>query len=170
MGIYSYKLSFLQRSPRVWKDENDLYARTSRWYQFLNLCSYARTVHISKRSRRIIIRIRKFWFFTRSTEVPFDVIDYVDRYHWDVMGSVGFTAEGLGATDVTDVWYVRVFTKKSSTPISLFRFIGAGSRMTGWFGVILGGDTIVDFEGIQDCKSEEYAKLVARYTGSIYQG
>ena len=42
--------------------------------------------------------------------------------------------------------------------------------MTGWFGVILGGDTIVDFEGIQDSKSEKYAKLVAEYTGSMYKG
>ena len=80
------------------------------------------------------------------------------------------TAEGMGATDVTEVWYVRVFTKTSSAPISLFRFIGAGSRMTGWFGVILGGDTIVDFEGIQDSKSEKYAKLVAEYAGSMYKG
>jgi len=76
----------------------------------------------------------------------------------------------MGATDVTEVWYVRVFTKTSSAPISLFRFIGAGSRMTGWFGVILGGDTIVDFEGIQDSKSEKYAKLVAEYAGSMYKG
>ena len=86
------------------------------------------------------------------------------------MGSVGFTPDGLGATDVTEVWYVRVFTKISSTPISLFRFIGAGSRMTGWFGVILGGDSIVDFEGNQDSKSEKYAKLVAEYTGTTYKG
>jgi len=170
MSIYSYKLPSLQRSPRVWKDENNLYARTSRWYQFLNLCSYARTVHISKTNRRIVTHVRKFWMFTKSTEIPFDDVDFVDRDHWDVTGSVGFTADGLGALDVTEVWYVRIFTKKSPIPISLFRFIGAGSRMTGWFGVILGGDSIVDFEGFQDSKSENYAKLVAEYTGATYKG
>lgn len=169
MSIYSLKLPFLQRSPRIWKDEDNLYARTSRWYQFLNLYSYARTVHISKVNRKIFIRVRRFWFFTTSEEIPFEDIDFVDRDHWDVPTSVGFTAEGLSATDVTEVWYVRVFTKKSPTPISLFRFIGAGSRMTGWFGVLLGGDSIVDFEGFQDSKSENYAKLVAEYTGSGYK-
>ena len=170
MSIYSYKLPSLQRSPRVWKDENSLYARTSRWYQLLNFCSYSRTVQISKSNRTISIRVRKFWLFTKSTEIPFDKIEFVDRSHWDVTGSVGFTTEGLGALDVTEVWYVRVFTRITPSPISLFRFIGAGTRMTGWFSVLLGGDSIVDFEGFQDSKSETYAKLVAEYTGATYKG
>jgi len=169
MSVYSYKLPTLQRSPRVWKDANNLYARTSRWYQYLSLCSYARTVLVSKTNREIIIRVRTFWLFTKSTVIPFDQIDFIDRSHWDVMRSAGFTTEGLGATDVTAVYYVRVFTKTSAIPISLFRFIGAGLRMTGWFAVILGGDSIVDFEGLQDSKSEAYAKLVAEYTGSTYK-
>jgi hypothetical protein len=169
MSIYSYKLPFLQRSPRVWYDKDNLYARTSRWYQFLNACSYARTVQISKTEQKIFIRVRKFWFFTKISEISFGDIDYVDRTHWDVGQTYGLTSEGFGATDVTEVWYVRVFTNNSPTPISLFRFLGDGTRMTGWFGVIFGGDSVIDFEGIQDIKSERYAKLVAEYTGSIYK-
>jgi hypothetical protein len=165
MSIYSFKLPFLRRSPRVWSDENNLYAR-----QILNFCSYSRTVHISKIDRRISIRVRRFWIVTKFTEIPFDEIDFVDRYHWDVPRSIGFTADGLSATDAADVWYVRVFGKFSAAPISLFRFIGAGSRMTGWFGVICGGDRIVDFDGGQDAKSEMFARLVSEYTGAVYKG
>ncbi len=41
--------------------------------------------------------------------------------------------------------------------------------MTGWFGVIFGGDQVIDFEGVQDSKSEKYSKL-GEYTGSTYKG
>ncbi len=132
MSVYTLKLPFFQRSPRVWDDDNNLFARTSLWYQFLNLGSYCRTVHVSKTRRQITIKIRKFWFFTKSTIIRFDNIDYIDRSHWDSPDSFGLDTDGLCVTDVTEVWYVRIFTKDSALPINIFRFLGEGSRLTGW--------------------------------------
>ena len=140
------------------------------WFQFLNVFSYCRTVHVSKEERQTTIHIRKFWFFTTAKIIPFEKIEYVDRTHWDVPESVGLDADGLCANDVTEVWYVRIFTKDSALPVSLFRFYGEGSRLTGWFGVIFGGDSMIDAEGYQDVKSDRYAKLVAEYTGAKYVG
>ncbi len=120
-----------------------------------------------------MIHVRKFWFFLTKRVIPFEKIEYVDRTHWDVPYSVGLGVDdsgvaGLCVQDVEEVWYVRIFTKGEPLPISLFRFFGEGSRLTGWFGVIFGGDSIIDGEGYQDVKSERYAKLVAEYTGVKY--
>jgi hypothetical protein len=170
MSLYVLRLPFLQRSPRVWRDSSSLYARTSRWYQFLNLGSYCRTVQVAKTARQIIINVRRLWFLRTSTVVPFERIAYVERRHWDVVKSVGLTAEGFSALDATEVWYVRVILRDSADPINLFRFIGDGSRLMEWFGVVFGGYSIVDLEGMQEPKSEAYAKLVAEFTGVGYEG
>lgn len=170
MSLYVLRLPFLQRSPRVWRDSGNLYARTSRWYQFLNLGSYCRTVQVARTLRHVIIKVRRLWFLTRSTAVSFDRIAYIDRCHWDVVKSIGLTTEGFSATDVTEVWYVRAVLRDSAEPINLFRFIGDGSRLTGWFGVLFGGDSIVDLEGVQESKSGAYARLVAEFTGVEYKG
>jgi hypothetical protein len=171
MEPYILKSSFLQRSPRVWHDESNLYARTSRWYQFLNLFSYCRTVEVSKEKQQVIIRVRKFWFIANSTAIPFNKIEFVERYHWDVCtGEVGLTPNGFGSTSVTEVWYVRIIVKGIPLPVNLFRFLGTGSRIVGgWWQMIIGGLPF-DIEGRQDFKSESYAKLVAGYTGVAYRG
>jgi hypothetical protein len=55
-------------------------------------------------------------------------------------------------------------------PVNLFRFIGAGARIIGgWWQMIIGGLPF-DIEGMQDSKSDKYAKLVAEYTGVEYKG
>jgi len=171
MEPYILKSSFLQRSPRVWRDENNLFARTSRWYQILNLFSYCRTVQISKDKHEIVIRVRKFWLMISLTVIPFNKIESVARNHWDVCkGQIGITSDGIGATRVTEVWYVRIFVKGIPLPVNLFRFTGAGARIVGgWWQMIIGGLPF-DIEGMQDSKSESYGKLVAEYTGAEYKG
>lgn len=170
MSPYIIKSSFLQRSPRVWHDENNLYARTSRWYQFLNLFSYCRTVQISKENQQIIIHVRKLWFMKNSTVIPFSKIEFIERNHWDVCkGQIGLTPDGIGATRVSEVWYVRIVVKGIPLPVNLFRFIGTGSRIIdGWWQIILGGLPF-DIEGKQDFTSDSYARLVAEYTGAEYK-
>ena len=54
----------------------------------------------------------------RRTAVSFDRIAYIDRDHWDVVTSIGLTPEGLSATDVTEVWYVRAVLQDSAEPIN----------------------------------------------------
>ena len=85
-------------------------------------------------------------------------------------GQIGITSHGIGATRVTEVWYVRIFVKGVSLPVNIFRFTGSGARIVGgWWQMIIGGLPF-DIEGMQDSKSESYAKLVAEYTGAEYKG
>jgi hypothetical protein len=49
------------------------------------------------------------------------------------------------------------------------KILYCGNRLSGWVGVLLGGDRLVDFEGIQDDKSASYARLVAEYAGVTYK-
>ena len=107
----------------------------------------------------------------KSTIIPFDKIEFIERYHWDVCkGQIGFTQDGIGAVRVTEVWYVRIVVKGIPLPVNLFRFIGTGSRIIdGWWQVIFGWLPF-DIEGMQNSKSDEYAKLVSEYTGVEYKG
>jgi len=164
MSVYTLKLSCFQISPRIWADKNCLYARTSIIYRCLNLFFYSRTVRVDRVRKQIEITVTTFWFFKSKEYIEFSDIEYVDISKREVGESYGFTPDGLGAFDATEIYYVQVRRKSSPYPFSLFRFIGRGSRYTGWLGVLM-GDSIIDTEGWQEEKAYHYASLLSDFTG-----
>lgn len=166
----SATLPFLQISPKVWIKNGCLYAKTSKIYQVLNLFSYSRTVVIDKQNKYIDIIIRYLWVFFSKNRIPFSDIKYIDRKIREVAESIGLTADGIGAHDVSEVIYVQVFRKSTCDPVNLFRFVGDGARYTGLFGVFVGGDSPIDFIGKQNEKSKSYEKLVSEFTGAPLSG
>ena len=152
--ITSLKTPFLDTCPKVWANKNYLYARTSKFYRFLNLFFYSRTVVVDRVKKQIEINVKRFWFFTSKRSIPCNEIKYIDleRKEKNMFGLVhpqGFT----------ETWYVQVMRKNSSDPVILFTFKGDG-----------GGDgTAVvprDWVGMQYEKAFRYAELVSRYTGA----
>jgi len=164
MSVYTLKLPFLQISPKVWVEDNRLFATTSLFYQILNTFFYSRTVVVDKSAKVIEIVIKTFWFVKSSLQIPFNDLKYIDISHREVGEDFGVTSDGFGARDATEIFYVQVKTKSNPIPTNLFRFIGEGGRYTGWLGVLL-GDSAIDTEGLQREKAQSYAELVSKYTG-----
>ena len=156
MSIYSFQLSFLQTSPKVWENENQLFARTSLLYRVLNLFFYSRTVVVDRIKKHIEIKIKTFWFFTSRKYIPLDDIKCID-IEKRKKGGFGFTPE----QDIVDKLYVQVIRKKNQSPVKLFRFVGDGGEYDRW-----GGSLLFDVEGMHYEKALNYAKLVTKYTGS----
>jgi hypothetical protein len=164
MSVYTLKLPFLQISPKVWVEKERLYATTSLIYQILNTFFYSRTVVVDKNSKVIEIIKKTLWLFKSSERIPFTDLIFIDISQREVGEDFGYTPDGYGARDVTEIFYVQVKTKSNPIPTNLFRFIGDGGRYTGWFGVLL-GDSVIDTEGRQREKAQAYAELVSKYTG-----
>jgi hypothetical protein len=121
-------------------------------------------VIVDRRRKRIEIQVKTFWVWVSREYIPFHDIKYVDIAGREVGDSLGYTPDGFGAHDTTEIYYVQVIPKSSPYPKDLFRFIGEGGRNTGWLGVLMGGG-VVDCEGAQMEKAQAYAKLVSEYVG-----
>jgi hypothetical protein len=164
MSVYALKLSFLQTCPKVWVENNHLYARTSKLYRIFNTFFYSRTVIVDPSKRVIEIIIKTFWCIKSRESIPFDDLKYIDLSLREYESDYGMTPNGFGARDATEIYYVQVKTKSKSVPVNLFRFIGDGGRYTGWSGVLL-GDDVIDCEGQQHVKALRYAEQVSKFTG-----
>ena len=157
MSVKSLKLSFFQISPKVWTDENHVYARTSLFYRILNLFFYSRTVVVDRIQKRIEIEIRMCWFFTSKKDIAFNEIEYIDIEKMESTDRISL----IKPTWDSETWYVQV--KKTSAPYieNLFRFVGSGARDDYW-----GTFVTVDVEGMQYEKALRYAELVSKFTES----
>lgn len=155
----SLKSSFLDTCPKVWADNNHLYARTSMFYRVLNLFFYSRTVVVDRIKKYIEIKIKTFWFFTSKKYIPLDDIEYIDIQKRET-GNMGGLFQGIGTQDIVDKLYVQVIRKKSPHPVNLFRFVGD----PGYDNRI--GQYLIDTAGMQYEKALHYAELVAKYTAS----
>jgi hypothetical protein len=155
----SIKLPFLQTSPKIWSDKNNLYARTSKAYRFLTLFFYSRTVVADRIKKHIEIKIKTWWFFTSKKYIAFDDIKYIDLKKESNESDNIFALPRSAGT--TEIWYVQVIRKNTLYPENLFRFIGDGGADGYW-------DNIkwIDFVGMQYEKALNYAELVSTYTES----
>jgi len=52
-----------------------------------------------------------------------------------------------------------------SDRVKLFTFFGEGARETGWAGVLLGGDSLVDHAGDQEQASRQFLRMLKAFTG-----
>jgi hypothetical protein len=165
--IYSVKLALLQISPRVWVENNQLLARTSLIYQIFNTFFYSRTVVVDKKRKFIKIVRKTFWFYKSYDRILFDDLEYIDISHREVSENYGMTSEGIGAIDVTDIYYVQVKKKNNALPISLFRFIGNGEKYKGGLleRLFPKWNIGIDWVGYQREKAQIYADLISKYTG-----
>jgi hypothetical protein len=163
MSVYTARLPFLQTSPKVWVEDNRLFARTSLMYQILNIFSYSRKVVVDKKRKVIDIIIKTFWICKSYERIPFNDLMYIDISRREVGTEFGITPDGYDARDIIETFYVQVKTQSNPIPINLFRFTGDGGKYTGWFGVLL-GDSAIDFEGRQQEKALHYAEQVSEFT------
>ena len=154
MSVTSLKSSFFDTCPKVWFDKNYLYARTSKFYRFLNMFFYSRTVIVDRIKKNIEIKIKTVCFFTSKKYIPFNEIKHIDierreKGMFELTQTQGFT----------ETWDVQIIKINNLYPENLFRFIGDG-----------GGDgTAVmpyDIAGMQYEKALRYAELVSKYTES----
>lgn len=65
-------------TPRIWVEQHLFNARSNMVLQVLNLFSYSKYVVVDKRERVVTIRKKRFWFFSKVLEIPFEKIRSID--------------------------------------------------------------------------------------------
>ncbi|MBU1193041.1 MAG: hypothetical protein KKA36_09465 [Gammaproteobacteria bacterium] len=113
----------------------------------------------------ISLTVTRWWLFQKSTELSFDRVKGVLYGYQDFGTSWSINLFWVGRTDSVEMFVVGLALTDPEERLPLFTFFGEGSTETGWSGVILGGDSVVDFRGTQDHDSRGFVGLVCEAIG-----
>jgi hypothetical protein len=111
-------------------------------------------VVVDSNVRTVTITTRSWWFRTKTRVVPFERID-------DITSTAG--EQEVGWPSPIDTFERHVVTLELGRPyewVPLISFVGEGSKLTGWSGVMLFGDGLVDLRGDQAESSARFVVLL----------
>ena len=165
MSLFTMRAPWLNFGPRVEIGETRLMARTSWQLQALALFSYCRVVVVDRAAQSIDVRRRVLWILRSVRRYPFDTFDHINYEYGSIGTFWGLTASGVRSLDRFELFTVQLVAKRPEQTLELFSFAGDGAATTGLSGVILAGDSPVDFEGDQEDQSRGYVELLAEFTG-----
>ena len=157
MSLYRVTSSFLSLKPRIWREGGRIRLRTGLLLQALSLFSWRRRVTIDPGAQTVTVETRYLWGLQRRRAVPFSSVEYIDYGFGSLMTGWSLWS---GTTDQVESFSVALVLKGSGERVTLAKFRGEGSRMTGWSGVLLGGDDLVDWSGDQEEASRSFVRTL----------
>lgn len=113
----------------------------------------------------IRLSVTRWWLAREVRELSFDRVRGILYTYKDFGTSWGVSPFWMGRTDSVEIFSVALALSGPEEQLPLFDFFGEGSTETGLSGVILGGDSILDFRGSQSADSKYFARLLVRATG-----
>ena len=93
-----------------------------------------------------------------------DEIAYIDYGFSAIETDWGWTGRGFGAHDQLESYSISLVTYSGNKHF-ICAFRGEGSVCTGWTGILLGDDSVMDFSGTQDGESRQLANYIASLIG-----
>ena len=164
MSLHTWNVGFLSIKPKIWMEDEVLFGRTSFIVQMLSLFSYCRFLRLSSRERTLELQVRKWWLLQECKILHFEEVDYIDYDFQSIGTSWGISPFYFERNDQVESYQVSLVLK-SKEKVPLFRFSGEGSRETGWRGVLIGGDSLIDMAGDQDSVSRNFVDILKHILG-----
>jgi hypothetical protein len=155
-------LSVLSMSPKIWKENGKLIARTSGCFALFTFWLHWRKVVIDPKHQKVIITRRSLWFWEKRRVMPFRFSESIAYGYNDVSG----TSDWGGAGQTFDVFRISLRLADQET-VPLFSFFGRGSFvnnsvMPDWW---YWSEYTTSMSGTQEQESRLYAELLKRMIG-----
>lgn len=111
------------------------------------------------------LSVTKWWFFREVTELSTKGVRGVLYGCKDFGTAWSVSPFWMGRTDAVEILSVSLALTGPVQTIPLFAFVGEGSTDTGWKGVILGGDDVLDVRGPQTEDSRNFVDKLCHALG-----
>jgi hypothetical protein len=161
MSLFTSQMGFLTLKPTVSEKWNSVTIKTGFLTRLFTLFLYVQTVEILPSEKIIKFNYRRAYLFKSQKIVSFKNVSYIDYTFGSLITDFGLTSSGIGRHDQVESFRISIVTKnKERFPICAYR--GEGSKCTGLFGVLLGGDDLIDFSGTQEGESRKLAEYIAK--------
>jgi hypothetical protein len=165
MSLVTSHLRFLTLRPAIYAEDNRLVIKTGFLARLLSLFLNFRKAEISPTEKTVSISHRMAYLFATSSVIDFADISHID-YGFRALGTDwGWSGFGyFGRQDQVESFAISIVTN-DKTKHFLCAFRGEGAVCTGWTGMLLGDDDLVDFAGSQEDESRTFAKAIAKLVG-----
>lgn len=166
MSILTANFKFLTTRPAIDEVGGTLTIKTGLITRLATLFLNFRRIEIDPERCDILIEKRVAYFFVSRELIDFDSVWYVD-YSFDSLGTEWGMTSGslLGRQDQVESFPIAVVTRDDRKHF-VCAFRGEGAKCTGWTGVLLGGDDLLDFSGTQESESRQLATYLAKLIGT----
>ncbi|MCW8947885.1 MAG: hypothetical protein OQK80_10465, partial [Sedimenticola sp.] len=138
-------------------------AKTCTLKRLLSFFGYERRLLMDKEAKMIRLHIKKWWLINKVTEFPFSRVRGILYRHDDQGTSWSVNPFWMGRTDSIEYFSVAFALIDPKENLPLFSFIGEGATETGLRGVVLGGDSVLDFQGTQSEDSRRFVKALEEF-------
>ena len=165
MSLFSPVVSLLSIRPSWQYDGDYFFAKTSTALRLLTLFGYERRLLINRPAKMMRLSVTRWWFFRDITELSTQGVRGVLYGYKDFGTSWSVSPFWMGRTDAVEIFSVGLALTGPVEQIPLFAFVGEGSTETGWQGVILGGDSILDARGPQTEDSRNFVDKLCQALG-----
>lgn len=157
MSLFSINVKSRIR-PKVWLQNEVLYAETAILVQILSLFSYCRHVKVYRQGRFIKIETRWLWFLTTQKYIPFSRISRIETefYTAPVMKDISWT-------DRYEEFSIFLRLQNPYEYYWLISFGGEGVVLTSWSGLLLKNDNFVGMRGDQEITFQHYYRLLKKF-------
>ncbi len=164
MSLFTGHSSLLTLRPRVREEPPLLVITTGFLSMCLTLGCKRRRVELDTLRKEIRLKNRYMWFVSQEETLPFDTLSHLEYTYDSLPTSIGFSAAGLGRQDEIDIFTISV-VNHDGREFKLCSYRGEGAVCTGWTGVLLGDDSILDVSGTQEGESRQLVNMIKAITG-----
>lgn len=165
MSLLSPVIRGLSTGPKWQYDGHHFSARTPALLRVLTLFAYDRRLLVSRPAKMMRLTVTRWWFFRTVVELPTQRVRSVLYGYKDIGTSWSFSPFWMGRLDTVEKFRVGVALAEPAQNLDLYTFVGEGSQDTGWPGVILGGDDVVDVRGPQEQQSRHFVDRLCHALG-----
>lgn len=159
--MFGSQLRVLTLRPSIRVEDGVLVIKTGMLVGLFTLFLRSISTEIRPVERRIVQRRRLGYFFTTQTVLEFDDIRYLD-YGFGSFGTEwGWSFEGWGRQDQVETFYIDIVSRDDER-LRVCAFRGEGAVMTGWGGVLLSEDSLLDVSGTQEGESRQFVNYLAK--------
>jgi len=168
MSLFFEELSSLTIRPVIIKTPYSVIFKNNFLLRLATLFLYTRSVEINKRSRTVLLNERWFYIFPRVVSLRFEELSHLDYKYissgtsWGLLW--GNAGPELGRYDSVESFSIKAVTK-TGHEYPLCIFVGEGSECTGWGGIIMGRDEIIDLAGTQSEESRTLVSYLSTFIG-----
>jgi hypothetical protein len=163
MSLITHACGLLGLKPVTRVTPDTFEARSSMMGVALTAFAYSKSMILNRHQQTIDFTVRYFWFFKKRRTIPFSRIHYINTKHTSWGTSWGFMWERM---DEIERYTISLVLHSPREEIDLFHFTGEGSVESGMAGVMLGGDSVIDWCGDQEERYQEFLQELKDQTGA----
>jgi len=164
MSIHTSYSRLLSMAPKVIVTDSEVSIRDNLLGRILRCFFSSRNVLVASPAKQVTIKERRWWLFTTTYVLDFSEIDYLDYDAAEYTTSIGFNFRSFQSQDSLERFTVALVTKDEGY-YELCNYVGEGSVENGWYGVIMGGDNMLDLAGTQQQDSRNFVNLLCDRIG-----